>query len=63
MLSINASALRIIRVGEIEEIPVCDGYTCSRIDKTDKGAKHRKRSRDGADKIRSDVRAEANRSN
>jgi hypothetical protein len=26
MLSINASALRIIRLGEIEEIPCGDGY-------------------------------------
>jgi hypothetical protein len=27
MLSMNVSALRIIGVGEIEEIPGCDGYT------------------------------------
>jgi hypothetical protein len=31
MLSINVSALRIIGVGEIEEIPGCDGDTCWRV--------------------------------
>jgi hypothetical protein len=35
MLSMNVSALSIIRVGEIEEIPGCDGYTCWYINKTD----------------------------
>jgi hypothetical protein len=36
MLTMNVWALRIIGVGEIEEIPRCDGYTCWRIDKTDR---------------------------
>jgi hypothetical protein len=39
MLSITVSALRIIEVGEIEEIPCCDGYTCSRIYAADRGNK------------------------
>jgi hypothetical protein len=36
MLTMNVSALRIIGVREIEEIPGCDGYTCWRIDQTDR---------------------------
>jgi hypothetical protein len=35
-VSVNVSALRIIGLGEIEEIPGCDGYTCWFIDKTDR---------------------------
>jgi hypothetical protein len=34
--SCDISALRIIGVGEIEEIPGCDRYTCSRIDAADR---------------------------
>jgi hypothetical protein len=36
MLILNVSALRIIDVGDIEEIPGCDGYTCSLIDAADR---------------------------
>jgi hypothetical protein len=35
MLSIDASALRIIDVGEINDISGCDGYICSGIDAAD----------------------------
>jgi hypothetical protein len=36
MLSMNVSAVRIDGVGDIEDISGFDGYTCWRIDKTDR---------------------------
>jgi hypothetical protein len=32
----KVSALRIIDAGSIDEIPGCDGYTCSPIDAADR---------------------------